>query len=244
MSRRWTSTEPQMAKIDNDTYVLSYKGTFDGTCTMDGKTESCRSPVRAASVLRPQRRQMAGDLARRKSDHRPEERRRQPPRPTTRRRPMHPRLTEKRLPIQRKFEFKHRLAPAAPAKSANTDALAKLHQAGWEAWKNKDAKYFEANLTSGFVFSDPAGGWHGNKADTIKYWTEGMKCEGITKVSFTDAVATSISPTLELLTGKGTADGTCDGQKNGDLYTTAFYVKEGDAWKLAFMHESLPMPGM
>ena len=45
------------------------------------------------------------------------------------------------------------------------------------------------------------------------------------------------------LTGKGEADGSCDGQKNGPLYTTAFYVKEGDAWKLAFMFEALPTPG-
>ena len=69
-----------------------------------------------------------------------------------------------------------------------------------------------------------------------------MKCEGITKVSFTDGFASAVSPTVELLTGKGSADGTCDGQKNGGLYNTAVYVKEGDAWKMAFLFES--MPGM
>jgi hypothetical protein len=52
-----------------------------------------------------------------------------------------------------------------------------------------------------------------------------------------------ISPTVEILTLTGSADGTCDGQKNGDLYQTAVYVKEGDTWKLAYMMES-PAMGM
>ena len=39
-----------MSTIDADTYVLSYKGTFNGTCTMDGKSEPNPSPVRAATV--------------------------------------------------------------------------------------------------------------------------------------------------------------------------------------------------
>jgi ketosteroid isomerase-like protein len=135
-------------------------------------------------------------------------------------------------------------APAPPTADANTEALTKLHGSGWEAFKNKDAKWFEANTTKDLSFLDPAGQWHSGQANVIKLWTADMKCEGITKTSFTDGFATALSPTVEILTGKGTADGTCDGQKNGSLYTTAFYVKEGDAWKLAFMFESMPMPGM
>jgi len=47
------------------------------------------------------------------------------------------------------------------------------------------------------------------------------------------------------LTGQASdADGKCDGQSNGDLWNTAVYVKEGGAWKLAFMIESLPGGGM
>jgi hypothetical protein len=238
-------TEPQMAKINDDTYVITYKGAFDGSCTMDGKTETLPANVRAASVVT-----RSGDkwLAVWHGENPIMDPKAPPP-------PAKPddKKSAAAKPADKKADANTAAnsnsaantnsAPAAPARSANTDALARLHQGGWEAWKNKDAAYFQTNLTSGFVFSDPMGGWH-TKADAIKLWTETMKCNGITKVAFTDAVATSISPTLELLTGKGTADGTCDGQKNGDLYTTAFYVKEGDTWKLAFMHESLPMPGM
>ena len=47
----WKLDEPHVSTIDADTYVLSYKGTFDGTCTgMDGKTEKAPSPIRAATV--------------------------------------------------------------------------------------------------------------------------------------------------------------------------------------------------
>ena len=132
----------------------------------------------------------------------------------------------------------------APKPDANTDALVKIHTSGWEAFKAKDAKKFEEISTANLSFVDAMGGWTSGKANVIKLWTETMKCEGITKVSFTEGFASALSPTVEALTGKGNADGTCDGQKNGDLYNTAFYVKEGDAWKLAFLFESLPGPGM
>ena len=47
----WKLEDPQMGKIDADTYVLSYKGTFDGSCTApDGKSMKVPSPIRAATV--------------------------------------------------------------------------------------------------------------------------------------------------------------------------------------------------
>ena len=43
-------SEPQMAKIDNDTYVIVAKTTWDGTCTEGGKSMKIPSPNRTASV--------------------------------------------------------------------------------------------------------------------------------------------------------------------------------------------------
>src|SRR6266545_2224275 len=44
-------TEPAMSMIDADTYALSYKATWDGTCTgPDGQPMKVPSPVRSASV--------------------------------------------------------------------------------------------------------------------------------------------------------------------------------------------------
>jgi ketosteroid isomerase-like protein len=235
-------TEPVMTKLTEDTYVVTYKGTFDGSCTMDGKTEKVPSPVRAASIMARE-----GDkwMAVYHGEN-PIIDPKAPPAPTS----ASPKKEDSSGSATNSSSNANSAsnsagnsststAPATPAKSANTDALAKAHLAGWEAFKNKDAAYFNSNLASNFVLVDPLGGAHNNKADVIKAWTETMKCEGVTKVSFTDAHATSISPTVELLTGKGTADGTCDGQKNGDLYQTAVYVKEGETWKLAFMIESM-----
>ena len=44
-------TEPAMSMIDADTYALSYKATWDGTCNgPDGKPMKVPSPVRSASI--------------------------------------------------------------------------------------------------------------------------------------------------------------------------------------------------
>ena len=49
--KEWKLEEPQMSMIDADTYVLSYKGTFDGTCNgPDGKPMKAPSPIRAGTV--------------------------------------------------------------------------------------------------------------------------------------------------------------------------------------------------
>src|SRR5258708_30655751 len=118
-----------------------------------------------------------------------------------------------------------------------------MDEAGWEGGRKEEDKKVEEIATKDLSLVDAMGGWTSGQANVVKLWAD-MKCEGVTKTSFTEGFASAASPTVEILTGKGNADGTCDGQKNGDLWTTAFYVKEGDAWKLAFMIESMPGPGM
>ncbi len=237
--------DPKMAKINDDTYAITYKTTIDGTCTMDGKAEKIPSPTRATSIYVRDGDKWKGAFHAETLIIDPKAAAPAPP-------PAGEKKEEPKKDEAKKEEPKKddkaaansNAAPAAPAKptpSANTEALTKAHNAGWEAFKAKDAKYFEANLAAGFAFVDPIGGYHATKAEAIKGWTETMKCEGITKVSFADTFSTALSPTVEILTGKGTADGTCDGQKNGPLYQSAVYVKEGEAWKLAFMFESPAM---
>src|SRR5260370_18092126 len=44
-------TEPALSMIDADTYALSYKATWDGTCNdPDGKPMKAPSPIRSASI--------------------------------------------------------------------------------------------------------------------------------------------------------------------------------------------------
>lgn len=233
-------TEPAMAKISDDVYVLTYKGTFDGSCTMEGKTEKLPTDVRAASAYVRE-----GDkwMAIYHGENPIMDPTKAPPPPAKKDDKGADHKDAKKSEAPSNSSANSAPAPAAPAKSANADALTQMHNKGWEAFKNKDAKWFEANLAENVVFVDPMGGVHTGKATVVKGWVD-MKCEGITKTSFTDTAASSITPTVELLTGKGNADGKCEGQPNGDLYQTNLYVKEGNDWKLAFMFESFPMPGM
>lgn len=221
--------EEQLVKINDDTYAIVYKSTYDGECTMDGQKMKIPSETRAATVWVREGDKWKGAYHSETPIIDPKN----PPPP--------PPKAEPKKDEAAKTDDKKAEAPAKPAPGPNNDALVKLHTAGWEAFKAKDAKWFNDNMTSGMAIVGPLGDFHSGKADVTKHWTETMKCEGITKVSIEDGFATALSPTVEILTLKGTADGTCDGQKNGSLYQTAVYVKEGDAWKLAFMIEA-PVP--
>jgi ketosteroid isomerase-like protein len=233
----WNLEDPQMAKIDADTYVLSYKGTFDGTCTTDGKTDKVPSPVRAATVWVRSGDKWQAAFHGENVIVDPKN----PPAP-----PAKPEATKEEPKKDDKAAVNSNTGSntaAAPAKAtgdANTDALVKVELAVWEAWKAKDAKKLEELTTKDILFVDLIGAWTSGQANVVKGWTD-MKCEGITKVSYTEGFASALSPTVEILTGKGTADGTCYGQKVGAVYGTSVYVKDGDAWKLAF---SMNMPTM
>lgn len=260
-------SDPQMSKIDNDTYAFAYKNESTGKCNEGpGGAMAELKPMRDATIwvrsgdkwqavwhgstliVEPKG---AAPTSDKKDDNSADAKKEQPKKleKPAEAKKEEPKKEDSAVDLKKaeaKKEDKADAAtdtkPAAPQPSANTDALAKAHAAGWEAFRTKDAKFFETALTPTFAFVDPIGGWHSGKAETIKIWTETMKCEGVTKTSFTDTFASTISPTLEILSGKGSADGSCDGQKNGDLWQTAAYVKEGDAWKLAFMFETPAKP--
>lgn len=235
--KSWSLDDPQMTKIDADTYVLSYKGTWDGSCTWEGKTEKLPSPMRAASVYIRNGDKWQGAFHSETMIIDPKA----PPPAAEKKAEPKKEEAKKEEPKKDEKAAETATAPAKPAPSANTEALVKQHTAGWEAFKAKDAKWFDTNLTADAAIVDPMGNWMTGKANIVKHWTETMKCEGITKVSVSDGFASALSPTVEILTLKGTADGKCDGQPNGPLYQSAVYVKEGDAWKLAFMFETPAM---
>jgi hypothetical protein len=114
----------------------------------------------------------------------------------------------------------------------STDGLVAVEKSVWEAWKAHDAQRLE-DLTSGDLsFIDIFGNSYSNKADTIKAWA-GAICE-VKSVDVTDGVATALSPTVKLLMHTGTADGTCYGEKVPPVHGNSVYVKDGEAWKLAF----------
>lgn len=235
--KSWSLDDAQMAKINDDTYVVAYKNTSDGSCTWEGKTEKMPSPMRAATVWVRNGDKWQGVFHSETPIIDPKA----PPPPPAKKDEAKKEEPKKDDAKKEEPKKEDTAKPAKPTPSANTDALVKMHTAGWQAFKAKDAKWFDANLIADAAIVDPLGTWISGKANIVKHWTETMKCEGITKVSVSDGFATAISPTVEILTLKGSADGKCDGQPNGELYQSVVYVKEGDAWKLGFMFESPKM---
>ena len=214
----WKLEDPQMSTINADTAVLSYKGTFDGTCTgPDGKAMKLPSPVRAATVW-----VRNGDKW--KAVFHGENLIFDPKNP--------PKAAP--APPAKQADKKDESKPAAPAPDPSTDAMMAVEKSVWEAWKAKDAKKLEDLLAKDVSFVNIFGTYFANKADAMKDWTGG-NCE-IKSVNVTDGVGTSLTPTTGILTVKGTADGICDGQNVGGatVYGTSVYVKDGDAWKWAF----------
>jgi len=214
----WKLEDPQMTTIDADTAVLIYKNAADGTCTgPDGNAMKLPSPVRAATVwVRSGDRWQAvfhGENVIVDPKN--------PPPPAE--------------AVVKKEEPKKddKAAPARETPGANTDALVKVELALWEAWKAKDAKKLEELTAKDLSFVNIFGTSFATKAAAMKDWTGG-NCE-VKSVSVTDGFATALSPTVEMLTRKGAADGTCGGQKVGSvIWGISIYVKDGDAWKFAF----------
>jgi ketosteroid isomerase-like protein len=107
-----------------------------------------------------------------------------------------------------------------------------IERAVWEAWREHDAKKI-ADLTARDIsFINIFGMYLATKADALKNWS-GAGCD-VKSVGVTDAVGTMLSPTVGILTFKGTADGTCYGRKVGPIWGTSVYVKDGDQWKWNF----------
>lgn len=218
-------TEPAMSMIDADTYALSYKATWDGTCNdPDGKPMKVPSPIRSASIW-----VRSGDKWQPvfHGENVIVDPKTSPPPPA-------PATKKEDTAAANSNSTPNIPGPSRATPSANTDALVKIELALWEAWKEHDAKKIDELLARDVSFVNIFGTYFATKADALKDWT-GNGCE-VKSVSVTDGFATALSPTVEMLTRKGTAEGTCGGQEIGgtDIWGVSIYVKDGDAWKFAF----------
>ena len=222
-------TEPAMSMIDADTYALSYKATWDGTCNgPDGKRAKVPSPIRSASIW-----VRSGDKW--QAVFHGENLIVDPKNPAAPAAP--PKKVEPKEDVKTAANSNTAANTAAPARAtpdANTDALVKVELALWEAWKEHDRKKLDDLMAKDVSFVNIFGTYLATRGDAMKDWT-GAGCQ-VKSVSVTDGFATALSPTVEMLTRKGTADGTCGGQEVGgtDIWGVSIYVKDGDAWKFAF----------
>jgi hypothetical protein len=215
----WRLEDALMARIDADTYVLSYRGTFDGSCAgPDGKPMKIPSPIRAATVW------IRADHTWQAAFHGQD-----------------PILDPKNPPSpakaagEKESKKGHRAVTTAKvAADPNTVAMMAVEKSVWEAWMAKDAARLQALTTPDLSFQNIYGTYFANKADTLKNWTSAY-CD-IRSVSVTDGEGTLLSPAIGILNRTGTAEGSCNGQKLPPvpIYGTSVYLKDGDSWKLAF----------
>lgn len=219
-------TEPAMSMIDADTYALSYKASWDGTCNgRDGKPVKVPGPVRSASIW-----VRSGDKW--QAVFHGENLIVDPTNPPKAAPGAPPKKLAAPPKNQRPKNDDHTVAISSTA--VNTDALVKIELALWEAWKEHDAKKLDALMAKDVSFVNIFGTYLATRADAMKDWT-GNGCQ-VKSVSVSDGFVTVLSPTVEMLTRKGTADGTCGGQEIGGtaIWGVSIFVKEGDAWKFAF----------
>lgn len=220
--------EGKLSQIDADNYAVVYKATWDGTCTMGGKTDKIPSPVRGATVWT-----RSGDKWQpiwhgetQIVDPKANPPKAMPPAPAA----------KSENPAANSNANTNTAAAAKPTPDAAIDAMAAVEKAGWEAWRTKDASKFQSLTTSNLAFVDLFGNYTGTQADTIKVWTTGS-CD-IKSTSVTDTSGVMFTPTFGVLFFRASGDGTCEGMKVMPVKGTSFYVKDGDTWKLAFGFES------
>lgn len=127
---------------------------------------------------------------------------------------------------------------AKPAAAAPTAAaLLALDTKAFEAWKNKDGKFFEDFLTPAFVSFGKNGRM--DKAGEIKAIAE-SKCT-VNSYTLSDEQMTSAGPDAAVLTFKATTDVLCDGKKQpSPVIASTVYVRSGELWKAAY-HNEVPL---
>ena len=106
----------------------------------------------------------------------------------------------------------------------------------WEAWKNKDAKPFNANLTADSVLVGDSG--IATKADILKTMAD-AGCE-VRSYTLSDFKVTFPASNVAIVGYKGTQEITCGGQPGpGTVWASSTYVRRGDRWYAA-SHQETP----
>ena len=120
---------------------------------------------------------------------------------------------------------------AAPTK----EALMTLEKSAYEAWKTKDAKFWDTFLTDDFVGYGMTG-----RLDTTAAIKEYSGADCVVKsYALSDDQMTLLGADAAVITYKTTYDATCGGQKMpANTWAAGIYVRSGDKWKGAFHAET------
>jgi hypothetical protein len=126
---------------------------------------------------------------------------------------------------------------ASTAAAPTKEALVELERSAYDAWKNKDAKFWDTFLAANFVGFGSTGKL--DKASASKEYA-GADCE-VKSSTISDEQMRPLGPDAALLTYKLAQDATCGGQKlPANAWAAGVYVREGGQWKGAF-HAEMPI---
>ena len=124
-----------------------------------------------------------------------------------------------------------------PSGGASKEALVPLEKQAFEAWKNKDSKFFDNMLAANFMMME--NGEHHDKATTLK-GIAANPCE-VKSWSMSEEQVTNVSPDVAVLTSKLTQDVACNGKPEpGQVTSSTVFVKQGTDWKAVF-HGEVPI---
>jgi ketosteroid isomerase-like protein len=128
-------------------------------------------------------------------------------------------------------------SPASPS-GPSKDELVALETKAFEAWKNKDADFWNGFIADNYTGIDPASGKKITKADFIKGIT-GEKCE-VKSYSMSDEQVVQAGDDQAVLSYKLTQDAKCGGkQLPANVWAATLYIPAGTILKVA-NHSEIP----
>ncbi len=111
-----------------------------------------------------------------------------------------------------------------------------LEKSAFEAWKNKDRKFFEDHMSEAGQYLDSNG--VGGKAQYVKAIINN-NCT-VSSYSLDNTKVTMLSEDVALLTYRYAHNAVCGGSPEASpLWSSTLYVKRGDKWLIAF-HQEIP----
>jgi ketosteroid isomerase-like protein len=124
---------------------------------------------------------------------------------------------------------------SAPKASAPTaESLMALENKAWDAYKNRDGKYFEGFLGDNMI--DGTGKGTMPRAEVVKMISENK--EDIKSFTLSDPHVTSVGADAAVLTYKATVDGTDNGRPlRSPLTVATVFVRNGADWKAIYHNE-------
>ena len=119
----------------------------------------------------------------------------------------------------------------AAATGLTKDVLVALETSAYEAWKSKNATFWDTFLSENFVGWGPSGKL--DKVSATKEYT-GADCD-IKSYALSEAQVNPRGKQAALITYKATVDGTCGGQKIPAIsWAAGVYIRDGGQWKAIF----------